>query len=270
MSTGVHPVEAVFDHALGAGRDVLFEHEIYDLLAALGVATPPAYVWLPARSAADADFSPLPGDRVVLKIVHPRIVHKSDVGGVRVVPVSEASEAAARMLRDAPRRYTEHLENEGVIPDDLARLSPAERARVISRETEGVLAVEWVGSNGGFGHEILLGMVESPEFGPLITVSSGGLGTEFTAAVLRPDRGRLTLSPALGPIVLDEETRRRVAAFAYLTGRVRGHPRRVSDRALDELAGGDRRGRAESATLYDRTRRGRAAHARKPAGSRVF
>jgi len=87
---------------------------------------------------------------VVLKVISPSAVHKSDVGGVEldisgVVAVTEAYE---RVM--------------SAVPD------PA-----------GVLVQEFVAG----GHEVLIGMVEDPNFGPLIVFGLGGVFVELIGDV---------------------------------------------------------------------------------------
>jgi acetyl coenzyme A synthetase (ADP forming)-like protein len=90
------------------------------------------------------------GGPVVLKVISPSAVHKSDVGGVALDV--EGDEA----VRDAYRRVT------GVVPDP-----------------EGVLVQEFISG----GHEVLIGMVEDPSFGPLIVFGLGGIFVELIGDV---------------------------------------------------------------------------------------
>ena len=64
---------------------MLLETEGLELLAALGIDAPAHVFVRNAAEAAAADTSALGGDRVVVKVISPRILHKSDVGGVKVV-----------------------------------------------------------------------------------------------------------------------------------------------------------------------------------------
>jgi acyl-CoA synthetase (NDP forming) len=90
------------------------------------------------------------GGPVVLKVVSPSALHKSDVGGV-VLDI-EGEEA----IRSAYRQVT------GAVPDP-----------------EGVLVQEFVSG----GHEILIGMVEDPNFGPLVVFGLGGVFVELIGDV---------------------------------------------------------------------------------------
>ena len=90
------------------------------------------------------------GGPVVLKVVSPSAVHKSDVGGVALDVEGEDA------VREAYRRVT------GVVPDP-----------------EGVLVQEYIAG----GHEVLVGMVEDPNFGPLIVFGLGGIFVELIGDV---------------------------------------------------------------------------------------
>ena len=90
------------------------------------------------------------GGPAVLKVISPSAVHKSDVGGV-VLNVLGDEEVAA-----AYERVT------NAVPDP-----------------EGVLVQEFVSG----GHEILIGMVEDPNFGPLIVFGLGGVFVELIGDV---------------------------------------------------------------------------------------
>jgi hypothetical protein len=56
---------------------------------------------------ADEELVAIPGERAVLKIVSPTIVHKTEVGGVRIVAKTPQSVRSAqrRMLYEVPENY---------------------------------------------------------------------------------------------------------------------------------------------------------------------
>ena len=95
----------IFSNAWDQGRDFLFEYEVYDLLAKSGSETPPR-VRLIERGVRipDDQLMAMPGEKSVLKIVSPYIVHKTDVGGVRVVEKepNKIRSAARRMFYEVP------------------------------------------------------------------------------------------------------------------------------------------------------------------------
>lgn len=106
-------IDGLFEQARTQGRDTLFEYEVYDLLKASGAETPPRCVLLErAGRPQDERLCVLPGDKVVLKIVSPAIIHKTEVGGVRVVENSPDAIRSAwrRMLQEVPENYTAFLE----------------------------------------------------------------------------------------------------------------------------------------------------------------
>ena len=90
------------------------------------------------------------GGPVVLKVLSPSALHKSDVGGVVLDVEGDGA------VRDAYRQVTNS------VPDP-----------------EGVLVQEFVAG----GHEILIGMVEDPNFGPLIVFGLGGVFVELIGDV---------------------------------------------------------------------------------------
>ncbi len=87
---------------------------------------------------------------VVLKVVSPSALHKSDVGGVAL------NLSGSDAVRAAYDKVT------GAVADP-----------------EGVLVQEYVSG----GHEILIGMVEDPNFGPLIGFGLGGVFVELIGDV---------------------------------------------------------------------------------------
>ncbi len=118
------------------------------ILTAYGLEVPRTKV-VHSVDAAIA-FADEVGGPVVLKVISPSAVHKSDVGGVAL----DISGAVA--VTEAYERVT------SAVPDP-----------------EGVLAQEFVAG----GHEVLIGMVEDPNFGPLIVFGLGGVFVELIGDV---------------------------------------------------------------------------------------
>ena len=107
------PIAEMFRNARQEGRNFLYEYEVYNLLALSGSETPPKSIFLPKNARpVEEEVMELPGDMAVLKIVSPSIVHKTEVGGVRIVPKTpdKIRSAVRRMLSEVPERYAEWIE----------------------------------------------------------------------------------------------------------------------------------------------------------------
>lgn len=132
-----------------ADEAVWLEPEAVDkVLAAYGMQVPKATVVHTADEAIA--FASNLGGPVVLKVVSPSAVHKTDVGGV-VLNLSTPQE----------------------IKDGFAQVMAA------VPDPDGVLVQEFVSG----GHEVLIGMFEDPNFGPLIGFGLGGVFVELIGDV---------------------------------------------------------------------------------------
>ncbi len=140
----------IVDAARAAGREWLSEVEAKAVLAAYGIAVlATKFVRTPVEVG---EYASSLGVAVAIKIVSPAITHKSDVGGVLLdVAPHEASGAAARMAaRVAELRPEAPLEGFAVEP-------MAER---------------------GDAHELIVGVNDDRQFGPVILFGQGGTAVE--------------------------------------------------------------------------------------------
>jgi acyl-CoA synthetase (NDP forming) len=149
---------------------VLTEPEGMELLEAAGVQVPRRLMLAGSADAARLDPPPFPGAKAVLKVVSPTILHKTEARGVAIL---ENTPAALR-----------------------AGLAEMER-RFAGQDVDGYLLTEFVAHEEGPGHELLLGMRWTADFGPVVTLGAGGIHTEFLAQSIRDDRSLALLSPAL-------------------------------------------------------------------------
>jgi acetate---CoA ligase (ADP-forming) len=139
----------IVGRAVEAGRDRLDELESLQLLTAYRIRTAPAGL---ARSREEAaHLARRLGFPVVMKVVSPRIVHKSDVGGV-VLDVD--SEDAVRRTYDAVVRAAEAAAPDAVV--------------------DGVLVQKQISG----GVETIAGVSRDPAFGPLVMFGLGGIFVE--------------------------------------------------------------------------------------------
>jgi len=142
-------VRQIFRKVREAGRVTIGDAESRDILSAYKMRIPQAEL---APTAEDAvEIATRIGFPVVLKIASPDILHKTDVGGVRV-GLSSASDVrdAFDLIVYRAQRY---------VPGALIW---------------GCLVQEMLPK----GTEILVGMSRDPQFGPLVTFGLGGIYVE--------------------------------------------------------------------------------------------
>ena len=123
-----------------------------------------------------AEAGTLPGDRVVVKVISPEILHKSDVGGVKVV----ANDAHA--IAEAIRDMEERLGGPWHVGTGVSRIS-------------GYTINEFIPYDRSLGHELLLGLRWTGDFGAVVTFGPGGIYTEFLAQNFKVGRGAAIFSP---------------------------------------------------------------------------
>jgi acyl-CoA synthetase (NDP forming) len=224
----------LLEPALSEEREVLFEHEVLDLLAAAGMATP-ARLWLPRGALPDAAaLEALPGDRVVLKVVSEHVLHKSDVGGVRIVDKTPPAVAAAleEIYAGVPAAWIDWLQRSGKQPSaELA--AAADLGAAVDASLRGVLLVEFVPYRAEFGRELLLGARGTREFGSVLTFGIGGTDAEYFASRLEAGRGHAIRSAELLAGGGIPEMLRQTAVHERLSGATRGSRRLISDGELE-------------------------------------
>lgn len=190
-------VRELFQSVREAGRLTIGDFESRDILAAYGLASPEADLAPTAEEAVQ--LAGRIGYPVVLKVASPDILHKTDVGGVRV----DLRDAAA--VRDAfdliTYRATRYLPEARLWGCIVQKMAPA-------------------------GIEVLIGMNRDPQFGPLVTFALGGIYVE----ILKDAAFRLApFSRVEAGAMLNE-----IRASALLEG-VRGQPPADRESIVDAL-----------------------------------
>ncbi len=136
----------MFDSTLALNQKVITEESSKKLLADYGIKVPPyALVTTPGEAETKAAEIGFP---LVAKVVSPEILHKTDVKGVKV---GIASSSEAKM----------------VFSEMYDRLSK-------EYQVKGILLEKMVPP----GIEIIIGLQNDPQFGPVIMVGLGGILTE--------------------------------------------------------------------------------------------
>lgn len=187
-------VRSIIDGAIGQGRRNLPEIEAIDVLKAYGFPTLRSVL---ARSAADAvALARDIGYPVVLKIASPDILHKTDIGGIKV---------GVRGDEEVRQGFDEIVANAGTHRPEA--------------DIWGV-TVQEMAPTARAAKEVILGATRDPKFGPLLMFGLGGIYTE----ALKDVAFRLAPIRSLGADRMIESIR----AHSILDG-VRGEP--PSDKA---------------------------------------
>ncbi|MBI3846320.1 MAG: acetate--CoA ligase family protein [Planctomycetes bacterium] len=180
------------DRARRDGRTALTEEEVEDVLAGYGFPIAPSNIVRTAGEAIDASLAL--GYPVVLKAISKKLPHKSDVGGVKV-DLRNADEVGRAFL-DLKSR--------------LAGTAPDLRVKV-QKMVEG-------------GREVIVGVSQDPQFGPLLLFGLGGVYVEVMRDV----------SVRIHPITDADakEMVRSIRGLPILQGARGGHP--VDLRAIEQ------------------------------------
>ncbi|MFH0783839.1 MAG: acetate--CoA ligase family protein, partial [Pseudomonadota bacterium] len=224
------------------GRETLFEYETYELLRNSGAETPPRTNFLVKGSRpSDEELLAVPGAKVVLKIVSPAIIHKTEVGGVKVVERSAEKIRSAwrRMMYEVPENYARLIEKDPAhAPEGYRGLSGEHLLQAISRDIEGVLIVQFMPPDSeAFGNEMIVGIRNTREFGMIISAGLGGTDTELYAERFRKGQAIVAASTVMTDGLAFFELFRKTISYRKLAGLTRGQRRIVTDEQIMECFG---------------------------------
>ena len=154
FSPAADEARGVVAGVIAAGRTWLDPLEVNRICAAYGIpATPAAFAATPGEAAVKAGPWLAEGQAVAVKILSHDIVHKSDVGGVRLglIDAAAVEAAAAEVIASArAKRPDAHIAGVTVQP-----MIVRPKAR-----------------------ELLVGIADDATFGPVIVFGHGGVGVE--------------------------------------------------------------------------------------------
>ncbi len=235
MSLDFEKADELLRKAAEQGRRFLYEFEVYDLLRAIGLGKPPAYRLMRSVDEAPNLLDELDAQKLVLKIVHPGIVHKSDVGGVAIVDRNGAEETVRRILDEAPTRQAKELIERGEVPEEFADLPEDHFVERFIKQTLGVLAYPFVPGAPEFGRELFLGMRDTREFGPIINAGLGGINTELYSKEIQRGRAGVTICPGVSDEAEFFDAFRETVAHETIAGIARGHKRVVEDEKIIDI-----------------------------------
>ena len=139
-------VKAVFYDVIKDKRLVLMGSEAAEVAKAYGISAAPTVMTItPEGAVAEADRMGYP---VVLKVASPKILHKTDVGGVKIglQSAAEVKKAFAEIMASVHR----HLPEVYIYGVEVQKMMPK-------------------------GTELIIGMTKDVQFGPLIAFGLGGI-----------------------------------------------------------------------------------------------
>ena len=195
-------ITRLFSRASEEKRNFLFEYEVYDLLRNSGSETPPKVQFIrKGDRPSDEDLLQVPGDRVVMKIVSPTVVHKTEVGGVKRIkktPVQIRS-AWRKMTYEIPENYAGWIERHAdSAPSAYRGLKGEALQKAIARDIRGVILCQYMPPDSlEFGNEMIVGIRRSREFGMIINAGLGGTDTELYANRFRKGQAVVAASTEL-------------------------------------------------------------------------
>ncbi len=239
LSIDYDAITRLFADASSQGRSFLYEQETYQLLKESGAETPPQTLFLEKGSRfADEDLRVMHGEYVVLKIVSPTIIHKTEVGGVKIVentPIKIRS-AWRRMLYTVPEKYAQLIErNRAHSPESYRGLEKEQLRQAIGRDIRGVLLVQFMPPDSeAFGNEMIVGIRRSREFGMIISAGLGGTDTELYADRFRKGQAIVAASTALTSGTEFFDLFCQTISYKKLAGLTRGQRRIVTDEQICE------------------------------------
>jgi acyl-CoA synthetase (NDP forming) len=201
-------IAAILDGARADGRDVLLDPEGFALLEVMGIPTPRHIFVRSSKDLEASQLTPFAGDRVVVKVATPRILHKTDLGGVLAVPKEYHVVQAA--IQTMERKFAHN-------------------------DVVGFTLNEYIPHDRMLGGQLLLGMRWTDDFGPIVTLGPGGIYAEFLAENLRPGSGAVILSPNVNSAADMDAVFAGKAITRLVTRHVRGRDARMSSEKLSEF-----------------------------------
>ncbi len=194
------------------GQTTLLETEGIALLEGMGLEVPKYIFVTSSKEAAslnqDSFKKKLGSDKVVVKVISHEILHKSDVGGVKII------------LND--------------VRSILSTIEDMERAFTRNR-VEGYTINEFVKYDSSLGHELLFGMRWTEDFGAVITLGSGGIYTEFLSQCFIPGKEIALFHPDFTDETTKKNALSKLALNPILFGGLRGQKGFVAPEKISEI-----------------------------------
>lgn len=152
-------VREIFKNTRADGRTVLLSYETSEVFDSYGILSPRSRLAKTPREAMELqqDIGKKTG-KVVMKIVSPQIIHKTDVGGIalNIESPTQAFEAYVQITDNAKKFGPQNAKIYGVEVQEMIDFKKEQKV-----------------------NEIIIGMSRDPGFGPLLLFGSGGIYANF-------------------------------------------------------------------------------------------
>ncbi len=220
MKINFEKINHVFQQAEEEDRNFLLEYEVYHILQEVGIKTPRCLFVKRGQKVTDEDLKDFHKYALVVKVINPYIVHKTDVGGIQFVERSatKINNACQTMSESIPRKFLDWVKK---FPETNTKKRWT--LKNIEQEIRGFLICEMVEyDKTGFGTELLMGLRNSREFGPIATMGVGGVEIEYLSERIKEGKAVSTGSPH---ILFKKDILRilePLAIYDKLVGKVRG------------------------------------------------
>lgn len=184
-------IKKILQSIRGEGREVLLETEGLEILKAMGICIPTYTFVKHVKEVSTIDLSTFPGEKVVVKVISPEILHKSEAGGIAFV--SKDRSAITEVIKTMDQRF------QGL-------------------DVKGFTIHQFIHYDPSLGGELLVGLRWTEDFGPIVTYGTGGIYTEFLTENFKNGRNLAILSPELSDGEKVEPLIQGVAVTSLITG----------------------------------------------------
>ena len=148
-------VKDIFAQVREDGRRVLLSYETSEVFDCYGIKSPKSRLAQTPKQAMDLQSTT---GKSVMKIVSPHIIHKTDVGGILL---------NIETGQDAFEAYIQIVDNAKKFGPQNAKIYGVEVQEMIDFKSEVKV------------NEIIIGMSQDPQFGPLLMFGTGGIYANF-------------------------------------------------------------------------------------------
>jgi len=197
MKIQFEKAKELIKNALSTGRYSLLEPEAMALMAMIGIPTPSFYL---SNSIEEAQkIAQALGYPVVLKVVSQDIIHKSDIGGVKL-----------------------NILNQDQVSEKFKEIQKSVREKAPKARISGIMVQKMVPS----ATEVVIGALRDKQFGPAVMFGLGGIFIEILKDV----------SFRIAPVDKDDanEMIKEIKGYPLLLG-YRGSPRLDIDTIADSI-----------------------------------